>query len=107
MAKVPAKTKFYTSDLVDYVAEKTERTKTDVKEVIDMIANFFHEKLGKPYYKKNFPSFQWKDIGTFSIKMQGAKKGQTPNGSEYKIPAHPIIKYKVASTLKNSIWEGK
>jgi len=104
MAKVPTKVKFYTSDVINFVADEMGVSKKEAKAFMEAFIQFFYKNMSKPYHKKNYPSLQLKDFGTFKIHFKAARKNfKLPDGSVVNLPAKTIIKFKPASKLSDAV----
>lgn len=87
-------------ELVKLVAEATERTQVDAKEVVDAtfeaIANALAE--GDQVSITNF--------GKFSTSVRAAREAvnpQDPTGAKIQVPETTVPKFKASSVLKNAV----
>ncbi len=83
--------------LVKTLAEKTELTKSQVKEVLDLMA-----ELGYKDIKKN-NEFTIPGFGKVVKKRRKARKGRNPlTGETIQIPAKDVLKFRPAKAAKDA-----
>lgn len=83
------------NDLISAIAESTDITKKDVKEVINALEDTVVQQaaIDSPVRLKGF--------GTFSLQTRKARVGQNPlTGAPIEIAASKNIKFKPSSKLK-------
>ena len=72
-------------------------TKKNAKVVVDTVFNTIIETT------KSEGSIQIVGFGTFRKAQLGARKGKAPNGTEYKIAARRIPKFKAGKAFKEAV----
>lgn len=89
------------NDFISAVAERTERTKTDVKEIVLESLATIQDVLVEG------ESIQFPGFGTFTTVERAARNGRNPStGKAIKIAASTGVKFKVGATLKTAVKEG-
>ena len=86
------------SAMVDYIAQKTDFSKKDVKLIIDTMIDFFAETL------KADNSVQLMGFGSLIPRMRASRECKVPmTGETYTVPEKKMIKFKVNKTLLERI----
>ncbi len=85
-------------DLVNYIAEQTELTKTEVTKVIDVAFEFIAKSMAEGD-KLSIPGF-----GKFSQSERAAREGRNPQtGETIQIKAAKVPKFTAAKALKDTV----
>lgn len=83
------------SDLMRAVAEATELTHADSKEIIDVMLDVMKKALAEG------ESISLVGFGSFSVVTRSARKGRNPQtGKEISVPARRVVKFKPGADLK-------
>ena len=86
------------TDLIANVASRADVSKADTAKVVDGVLAEIESALGN----KEVVSFI--GFGTFSTSHRSERKGRNPrDGSEIKIPASTIVKFKPGKALKDAV----
>lgn len=86
------------NDLVAYIAEETELTKTDAARVLDAVIDGITAGL------KQNGEVRLVGFGTFMVNQRAATTGRNPRtGEEIKIKATKSPKFKAGKQLKDSV----
>ncbi|HEX9502735.1 MAG TPA: HU family DNA-binding protein [Patescibacteria group bacterium] len=86
------------SEVLNALAEKTGKTRKEVGEMLDAIANLAYAEA------KNSGEFTLPGLGKLLKKHREARMGRNPaTGESIKIPAKTVVKFRVAKAAKDSI----
>ena len=86
------------ANLVEYIAENAELTKTDAARALEAVLTGIEKGL-KEEGKVTLVGF-----GTFSAKQRSARMGRNPQtGAEVKIPARVVPGFKAGNKLKDAL----
>jgi DNA-binding protein HU-beta len=85
------------SELIDFIAGKTDLTKTNIEAVIAAFGDALLEVV------KKGDSFSWIGLFTLSVKNRAARTGRNPaTGKSIEIPAAIVPMIKVGTKLKEA-----
>ena len=97
MATVKPMTK---SELVTFLAEKSELTKKQMTEILTLLAETAYVEAKK--------GFTIPGLGKLVIVKRKARIGRNPaTGAEIKIPAKTVLKFKIAKACKDAVVPSK
>ena len=86
------------SDLIDKIAEKAGRSKSDAEQFLNATLSTIHDTLSSG------ESIPLVGFGTFSVASRAARTGKNPQtGAAIQIPASKTVKFKVGSKLKDAV----
>ncbi len=86
------------SEVLNALAEKTGKTRKEVGEMLEAIANLAYNEA------KNSGEFTLPGIGKLLKKHREARMGRNPaTGESIKIPAKTVVKFRVAKAAKDAI----
>ncbi|MCK8824978.1 HU family DNA-binding protein [Fuchsiella alkaliacetigena] len=94
------------SDLVDQIANKTDVTKKDTKEVVDSMLEVITENLATEATKpsEERAKVQLIGFGSFEVRDRSARTGRNPQtGEEIEIPARTVPAFKAGKSLKEQV----
>jgi DNA-binding protein HU-beta len=86
------------TELIDFVAESAELTKTSAAKAVDAVLEGITKSLqsGDPVVLVNF--------GTFTVKMRAAREGRNPvTGEKIQINAAKVVGFKAGKALKDAV----
>ena len=84
------------SELVTFLAEKSELTKKQMTEILTLLA--------ETAYKEAKNGFTLPGLGKLVIVKRKARMGRNPaTGAEIKIPAKTVLKFKIAKACKDAV----
>lgn len=89
------------SELIDYVAQKADISKTAASTAINSVFDaIMHElKTGKEFVKVGF--------GRFRVRERAAREGRNPQtGATIKIKARKVAVFKAGKLLSDAVQEG-
>jgi nucleoid DNA-binding protein len=87
-----------TSDLIDQIAQSTDRSKTEVREVLDALLN------GIPAAAKKGEDVTLTGFGKFSIRQRAARQGRNPaTGESIEIPASRKLAFSAGKGAKDAL----
>lgn len=86
------------SDLVDYVSNELNITKTDVLQAINVVLAGIKKGLA------DTGEVRLENFGTFKVRERAAYSGKNPNtGEVIKVPATKVVRFSVHSELKVAV----
>lgn len=88
------------SELIDYVSEKAELTKSSASNALEAIIEAITASLksGNPVMVPRF--------GSFTVKERAAREGRNPStGEKIKIRATRVVGFKAGKDLKDAVKE--
>ena len=86
------------SQLLQYLAEKTGKSRKEVAEWLDLIVDTAYSEA-----KKN-GEFTLPGLGKLQKKHRAARMGRNPaTGAQISIPAKTVVKFRVAKAAKDAI----
>jgi len=86
------------SEVLNALAEKTGKSRKEVGEMLDAIANLAYAEA------KSSGEFTLPGLGKLLKKHRDARMGRNPaTGEQIKIPAKTVVKFRVAKAAKDAI----
>lgn len=86
------------SEMLQALAEKLGKTRKEVGEMLDAIANLAYEET------KKSGEFSLPGLGKLVKKHRAERMGRNPaTGASIKIPAKTVVKFRVAKAAKEAI----
>lgn len=87
-----------TSDLIDFMSEKTELSKTENKALFETFISILHA-----YFEKE-TGVLIPDFGTFKVKEKKSRQAYNPASDEYMIlPRKLVLNFTPATQLKEDL----
>ena len=84
--------------MIDKIAEKAGRSKSDAEQFLNATLSTIQDTLSSG------ESIPLVGFGTFSVESRAARTGKNPQtGAAIQIPASKTVKFKVGSKLKDSV----
>jgi DNA-binding protein HU-beta len=86
------------SEIMQYLAEKTGKSKKEVIEMIDAMVELAYKET------KSSGEFSIPGLGKLKKKHRNAREGRNPaTGATIQIPAKTVVKFTVAKAAKDAI----
>jgi len=86
------------SEILNALAEKTGKSRKEVSEMLEAIANLAYEET------KRSGEFTLPGLGKLVKKHRAERMGRNPaTGESIKIPAKTVVKFRVAKAAKEAI----
>lgn len=86
------------SEMLQALAEKLGKTRKEVAEMLDLLANLAYEET------KKSGEFTLPGLGKLVKKQRAERMGRNPaTGEQIKIPAKTVVKFRVAKAAKEAI----
>lgn len=86
------------SEMLQALAEKLGKTRKEVGEMLDAIANLAYEET------KKSGEFSLPGLGKLVKKHRAERMGRNPaTGASIKIPAKTVVKFRVAKAAKEAV----
>ncbi len=87
-----------TADLMQSVSEKSELSKSDTKELYEILTDIIHEKFSSE------TGIVIPQFGTFRIKEKQSRKSYNPASKEYvQLPKKLLLSFTPAAQLKEDL----
>lgn len=84
------------AQLIATISEKTELTKKQTAEVLDLLAQIAYKEAKK--------GFTIPGIGKLVVQKRKARMGRNPaTGEQIKIPAKTVLKFRIAKACKDAV----
>lgn len=85
-------------EFIEILAKKMNRTQKDTQEVVDTVFDVLTEEI------LHTGGVKLSGFGTFKVVKRAERKGKNPQtGEEISIPETKVIKFGVASRLKDTV----